>query len=328
VIVTPWNGKPIGTPGIYSGVPMARYHGPDLCVGPSISSSGLRTIFNDSALAYWITSPYNPLRQEEEDSRAFIVGRCVHHLALGEADFKKHFIVRPEEYPDQKTGVLKKWTRAANYCVDWEFVQERAGLAIITPAELESIKGMVGIQPWQKGLTDSGLLNNAIVRAGALNGLIEHTIIAQDRETGVWLKSRPDVIPQSSAEAVDLKSTLSVEGWQMQRTLDDFRYDAQAALVSTCLEQAAGTQLTNFALAFVCKAPPHEVAIRELKPFDLEDSAKDNQAAIRTFALCMERGRWPGVGGGEDDARYLERSDRSRERAAVRREQLSRGIFG
>ena len=326
--VIPFDGKPISAPGIYSGVPMSRYHGPDLCVGPSISSSGLRTIFDESAMEYWVTSPYNPLALEQEDSRAFILGRCVHHLALGEADFKRHFIVRPEEYPDQKTGVLKKWTRAAYFCQDWEVAQEEAGLAIITPAELESIKGMVGIQPWQKGLTDSGLLNNAIVKAGALNGLIEHTIIAQDKETGIWLKARPDVIPQASAEAVDLKTTLAVDPVSMVRTLDDYRYDMQASLVSTCLLQAADTKLTNFALAFVCKAPPYEVAIRELKPYDLDELTKDNQAAIRTFALCLERGKWPGVGGGEDDARYLERTDRSRERAIVRREQLSRGIFG
>ena len=43
MIVTPYDGQPITTPGIYSGVSMDRYHGPDLCAGPSISSSGLRT---------------------------------------------------------------------------------------------------------------------------------------------------------------------------------------------------------------------------------------------------------------------------------------------
>ena len=326
--VTPWDGKPISAPGIFSGVPSTVYHGPDLCIGPSISSSGLRKIFTTSAMEYWIYSPYNPNALESPDSRAFVVGRASHHLCLGEADFRKHFVVRPEEYPDEKTGQLKKWTRAAAYCKRWEAEADEAGLALLTPAELEIIKGIAGIHPWQKGLEDSGLMNNAVVRAGALQGLVEHTIVAQDKETGVWLKARPDVIPTASREACDFKTTLSVEGYKLQRSLDDFRYDAQGEIVSRCLEQAADFRLTNFSLIFADKNEPHEVAVRELKPYDLDEAAKDNDAALRTFALCMERGKWPGRGGGEEDARYLERSDRSRERAVLRREQLSRNIFG
>lgn len=322
-----WDGKKIDRPGVFAGVDMESYHG-DLCIGPSISSTGLRTIFNESPLEYWRTSIYNPLRREPEETRAFALGKCLHFLALGEANFSKAFIIRPSDYEDTKTGEMKRWTRAAAYCKAWETEATASGRTIITPEELELIKGMVGIQPWQKDLEDSGLMNNAVVRAGALQGLIEHTVIAQCRETGVWLKARPDCIPTASREASDLKSTLSVQPHKMQKTLDDFRYDAQAALISTCLEQAAGYRLENFALIFVCKSEPHEVAVRELKPYDLDESAKDNTAALRTFALCMERGKWPGVGGGEADARYLERSDRSRERAALRREQLSREIFG
>ena len=328
MIVTPYDGNPISAPGIFSGVPSKIYHGPDLCVGPSISSSGLRTIFTDSAMEYWIRSPYNPNRLEQEDSRAFVLGRAAHHLCLGEADFKKFFIVRPSEYPDQKTGELKKWTRAANYCKAREKEWTDASLDILTPEELETIKGLAGIQPWQQGLEDSGLMNNAVVRAGAMEGLVEHTIVAQDKETGIWIKSRPDCIPTASREASDFKTTLSVHPQKLQQTLDDYRYDAQAEIVDRCLEQAAGFRLTNFALIFACKKEPHEVAVRELKPFDLQESKKDMDAAIRTFALCMERGRWPGVGGGEEDAKYMERSDKSRERAIVRREQLQRIIFG
>lgn len=325
-----WTGEPISEPGIWNNVPMSVYHGPDLCVGPSISSSGLRKIFNESALAYWLTSPYNENRLEPEDSRAFIVGRAAHHLCLGESDFKKFFIVRPDTYPDAKTGEPKKWTKAAHYCKSWEDEAVAMSLDILTPAELEVIKGLAGIQPWQKDLEDSGLLNSAVVRAGALQGFVEQTVTSFDKETGCWVKSRPDCIPLSSRDANDFKTCLSVEPYKLQRTLDDFRYDMQFECINRCMEQAAGFKLENFGLIFACKDEKkgHEVAVRELKMCDIEDSAKDNTAALRTFALCMERGKWPGVGGGEADARYLERSDRSRERAALRREQLSREIFG
>ena len=325
--VIEWDGSQIKSPGVYSGVSSEAYHSGKLCVGPSISSTGLRTIFTESPLDYWVNSPLNPNRLPQPEGRHFVIGRALHHLALGEANFHRHFVVRPEEYEDEK-GVMKKWTRAATYCKKWEAEAESAGLSLLKPDELEMIKGMCGLHPWQEGLEDSGLMNNAVVRAGALEGLVEHTVVAQDPETGVYLLARPDVIPTASRECGDLKSTQSVAPIDLQRTLDSLRYDCQAALISVCLEQAADFRMENFALIFVCKGAPHEVAVRELKPGDIADAMLDNTAAIRTFALCLERGKWPGVGGGEEDAQYLGRSDRSRERAAARREQLSRGIFG
>lgn len=324
--VIPWDGEKISAPGVYSGIDGDSYHSGQLCVGPSISSTGLRTIFTKSPMAFWVNSPLNPNRLPQEDGRHFILGRALHVLALGEKGFREQFVVRPEEYDDGNGP--KKWTRAAKYCKQWEAEAEEMGLDILTPTELEQIKGMCGLHPWQEGLEDSGLRNNALVRAGILEGLIEHTVVAIDKETGIYLLSKPDTIPTASREASDLKSTLSVAPGDLQRTLGDLRYDLQGAVISTCLEQAADFRLENFSLVFVCKQPPHEVAVRELRPFDLDASALDLQAALRTFAICMERGKWPGVGGGEDDARFLERSQISRDRAIERREQLRRICFG
>lgn len=320
--VTPWDGKPISSPGVYAQVPLSTYHSGTLCTGPSISSSGLRTIFTQSPLEFWINSPLNPNRLPREEKRHFSIGSCLHHLALGEAEFSKYFIIRPAEYEDAKTSTLKKWTRASHYCKAWEDSAEASGRTIITPDELEMIKGMVGIQPWQKGLDDSGLLNNAVVRAGALQGLVEHAVVSIDPETGIFLLSKPDTIPLDSTEGVDLKSCLSVEPHKLQRTLDDLRYDCQGAVLSTCLEQAADIRLTNFTLIFVSKNEPHEVAVREIWPADMDEAAKDNRAALRTFALCLERGKWPGQYGATSDAQFIARSERNRERAALRREQL------
>ena len=324
--INKWNGEKISEPGIWSDVPDHVYHGADLCTGPSISSSGLRTIFTKSPLDYWVNSPFNPNRLPQEDSRAFIVGRALHFLCL-EGKFKERFVCRPEDYEDEK-GSLKKWTRASAYCKKWEAEAEELGLAVITPAELEMLRGMAGLLPWQKGLEDCGLMNNAVVRAGALEGLVEHAIIAVDKETGVFIKAKPDVLPVDSRDAADLKSTQAIDTRSLVRTLEDYRYDCQSEIISRCLEQAAGYRLENFALIFVTKPEPHEVAVRELRHFDLDAARLDMDAAIRTFAVCMERGKWPGVGGGEEDARYLERSQWSRDRAIERREQLSRLIFG
>ena len=308
-----WDGKPISEPGVYSHIPMIAYHSADICAGPSISSSGLRTIFAKYPMAYWIESPLNPRRIEPDEKEAFVLGRAAHHLALGEDSFSKFYVARP----DKLNGTA--WNGNRNDCKDWLQHVADQGLQVLTPGQVEAIRGMAGLLPWQEGLEDSGLKNSAVVRAGALSGLVEHTIIAQDEETGVWLKSRPDAIPLDSAEFNDLKTTVEVDGQSLQRTLNDYRYDMQAVLASLCLSQAAGLDFTSFAFVFVMKKPPHVVEVVELKDVDLEEARKDVHVAIRTFAHCLKNNRWPGPGGGRADARYIERTDWSRTAALSRR---------
>lgn len=318
-----WDGEPISKPGVYAGVPMEAYHGADLCAGPSISSSGLRTIFNDCPMVYWVESPLNPNRIPPEEKDAFDLGRAAHHLLLGEEAFSRYFAIEPATYPDPKTGEAKKWNNNATFCIDWtEHVEEGEGRTILKGKQLDQIRGMAGLMPWQKDLEDSGLANSAVVRAGALSGLVEHTIIAQDPETGIWLKSRPDCIPLGSTEFNDFKTTTEVSYEALQRTIGDFRYDMQAVLASICLEQAAGFPFSSFAFIFAMKKAPHAVEVVELKAEDLEEAAKDLRVAIRTFAHCLDTGRWPAPGGGRGDARFIERTPWNRQQALGRRTAL------
>jgi hypothetical protein len=315
-----WDGQPITTPGIYAGVPIEDYHGPNLCAGPSISSSGLRTIFNDCPMSYWIESPLNPNRIEPTEKEHFVIGRAAHHLALGEEQFSRYYAVEPETYPDSKTGEAKPWNNNATFARQWrEHVTVGEGRTVLARRHLEAIRGMAGLLPWQEGLDDSGLANSAVVRAGALSGLVEHTIIAKDEETGVFLKSRPDALPLDSRQFADFKTTVAVDWDSLRRTLDDFRYDMQAVLASMCRKQAIGEPFDSHAFIFCMKKPPHAVEVVELTEVDLVEASLDIRAALRTFARCIETGRWPGPGGGRADARYIERSEWSRKEAMGRR---------
>jgi hypothetical protein len=238
---------------------------------------------------------------------------------------------RPDRYPPKKHDDEKNlwwretkedqgnaWSSNADWCRAWTQVAEAFGWTILTPAQIDSIRGMAGRLPWQEGIEDCGLANMAIARH-ALRGLVEHTIVALDRETGVWLKARPDVVPVDGTEANDFKTTQAVTDKAIQKTLDDYRYDMQADLTAQCLLGAADIQLTSFALIFAMKGTPHACRAVEMKPSDLAEAQADNRVAIRTFAHCLDTGRWPGPGGVAGDAAYIERSSFSRERAANRR---------
>ncbi|HWL06767.1 MAG TPA: PD-(D/E)XK nuclease-like domain-containing protein [Xanthobacteraceae bacterium] len=282
ITVKQWDGKPISEPGIYAGVPMSAYHGARLCNAPSVSSSGLRTIMSKSPAHYWCESPYNPDRIDQKEVDALVLGRAAHHLLLGEDDFSTQFITRPDKFDSWRTAAAK----------DWKTEQEAQGRTVLLPSQLEQIRGMA-----------RGLAGNALVRAGILNGEIEQTITWRCKDTGVWLKSRPDAIPNDSGDFADLKTTTSVQTADLARTIAEYGYHQQAALIASGWHALTGRDLASFSFVFVEKAPPYCVRIVTLRDEDLARGERQNMLAIRTFARCMETGEWPGPG--STDAEYL-----------------------
>ena len=190
-----WDECTISKPGMYRGIDLDFYHAAHICDGPSISSSGLRTIFNESPAHFFCEWRGNPNAIERTERRHFIVGRAVHHALLGQPDFTKLFVVQPDDYEDEKTGEVKKWNNNATACRAWHAKQAKDGKTVLRQAELEQIKGMALV-----------LGKNPIIRAGALNGLVERSIFWKDKGTGLWLKSRPDAIPTDSGDFVDYKT--------------------------------------------------------------------------------------------------------------------------
>lgn len=280
-------GSKIAEPGVYD-MSMADYHGQP-CDGPSISSSGLRTIWSASPAHYWLESSLNPHRIDQGERPHFSLGRAAHHLLfLGRAGFDAEFVVRPDKWKDWRTNDAKEW-RAEMLA---------AGLTIITDAELEHITGMA-----------RSLAEHPMVKAGILDGAVERSLIFKDPDTGAWLKSRPDNIPTSDSDVADLKTTVSVQTDALRRTIADYHYPMQGALVGMAFREVLKREMQTFTLVFVEKTPPYCVRVITLRPSDLERGEMQVRASARMFADCCARGQWPGPGGFQQDAEYLSPSD-------------------
>jgi hypothetical protein len=283
-----WDGSKISEPGIYVGIDMKSYHG-DLCVGPSISSSGLRKIFNNSLEEYFDSSYLNPNRDEDDDNQNFIFGRACHFLLLGEARFKDHFVVRPEKIGAQA------WNGNATVCKEWLAHCEGLGLTVLKPADILAIRGMA-----------EGLQKNALVKQGILNGLIEHSIIYRDEETGIWVKCRPDSIPTDALDCSDLKSMADVSDASIDKSIGDYLYNVQGALVGQAFRAVVGREMSSFSLVCSRKTRPFSARVKTLKPADLELGEQIIHASLRLFADALASGKWPGPGGEQTDASYAE----------------------
>ena len=298
--VTRWNGEPICKPGIYSGVPMDAYHG-QLTLGESVSRSGLWKIFDKSAAHYFDESYLNPNRKEREEPEHFVLGRAAHHLLLGEGDFRKHFTVRPAKLEGEA------WHGNRTVCKQWLAAQRDAGLTVITEAQVEAVKGMAAT-----------LGAHPLVRAGMLNGLIEHSFVWQDEQTGVWLKIRPDAIPTADLDFSDLKTTADISDDGLIKAIGRDGLAMQGGMTAMACRAVFGREMTAFTLVFVEKARPFCVRAHTLTPDDLKLGEDQARIALRVFARCIERGEWPGPGGAQRDAEFLSMGARARDRAQAR----------
>lgn len=288
-----WDGQPITAPGLYRGVPQDDYHG-QLTATPSVSRSGLWRLFDKSPAHYFDGSYLNPDREEQVESEPLLFGRAAHHLLLGEADFGKHFVVRPERIHDPKAGEVD-WNANRLVCKEWLRHVKEQHLTVLTPNQMEAIRGMA-----------KGLAANPLVQQGILSGLIEHTLVWKDPETDVWVKVRPDAIPTDAADISDLKSCADITDAGIEEAIGRDGLAMQGAMIGEGFRAVFGIEMASFSLVFSEKTRPHCCRVKTLKPSDLELGRSVYRIALRRFAQCLDAGRWPGPGGEQTDAEYAE----------------------
>lgn len=276
----------ISKPGIYR-LSMDAYHGQP-CVGLSVSSSVLRTLFNSSPMHAYDQWSGNPACEPRTDTAAFTLGRAAHHLLLGEDDYNTHYIARPETLD----GAAWQGNRTA--CKAWVAKQNNAGRTVLTPDQIATIRGMA-----------RSLAKFPLVQAGVLNGAIEQSIVWQDKKTGLWLKVRPDAIPGDSGDFSDLKTSAG-SGEELDKAIfGSYRYDMQAALVAWACREVLKREMASFTFVFVESKRPFSCDALTLESHDLEGAEEDLRVAIDTFAMCLRTGQWFGPSGTLDARRAV-----------------------
>jgi hypothetical protein len=248
---------------------MDQYHS-QCCDGPSISSSGLRTIELQSPHQFWSFSDLNPDRFESEETHALDFGRAAHSLLLGDEVFSEHYSIRPDEFDSWRTKAAKEW-RAA---------EQDLGKTVLEPSDIDHIAGMA------KSLKAHGLPDVVF------DGEAEVSLVWKD-VTGVWIKSRPDALPKSGDQA-DLKTTADASLFACMRDITKRGYFMQMALGAEGMQRVLGRRPAGNILIFVQKKPPYTVSAIPLSEDAMYWGAMMNRRAIDTFARCLDEGNWPG----------------------------------
>lgn len=276
-------GQKIAEPGCYA-IPLALHHS-NCCEGPSVSSSGLRTIEDQSLAHYWARSYLNPEAEPFAPTPYMILGSAAHHLLLGQSHFAEHFAVQPTTSGECGDPDDRPWNGNNKFCKAWLAQQVKAGREIVTTKMLEKVGGMA------KALGKVGL-----VRAGLMNGDVERSLIWRDAATGIWCKSRPDIVPAAGEAVADLKVVSDASEKAVMWAMRDYGLHIQLAFARMGLEAVFGLPPTNdgCVLLFVESESPYAVAPRLVDPGAIYRGRCLIRRALDKLHYALEHDEWPG----------------------------------
>lgn len=127
------------------------------------------------------------------------------------------------------------------------------------------------------------------LRAGGRNEL---TIAAQDPETGVHVKIRPDKLTNKGI-IIDYKTTLDASPAGFAKSVVNFGYHRQAALYLD-VARLAGIEVGKFLFLCVEKSAPYLVAVYELDDAAIQLGRDLNNKALSDYSIALERDEWKG----------------------------------
>ena len=259
---------PIDKPGVYE-IDIDLYHTQACCIGPSISSSGLRKLIHECPAKYWAFSDLNPAGLKDEGSNAFAFGRAAHALVLGEPEFNSKFIISP--FDDFRTKEARAW-------------RDEQTKQVVKAEEMETVKAMAAAQ----------LASPQVARAFEM-GKPELSLIWPDAETGIWMKSRPDWLPDrpSLRFLIEYKTCVSIEPHKLSLDVFKYGYEMQAAMALDAVEIVMGKKPLGLAHVVQEKEPPYLCDLRMFTPEQIAYGRLQYRKALRIFAHCIATATWP-----------------------------------
>jgi hypothetical protein len=257
--------------GIHEFVDIDLYHSQRCLPSVSISSSGLRVISSECPARFFATSELNPNRMPVKKKASLDFGRAAHALMLGEPEFNSKFVISPYE------------TFTTNNAKAWRDAQTKQ---VVKVADMELIQEMC------RALKKSPQVSRAFDK-----GKPEMSVFWLHRPTGIWLKTRPDWLPDKPEKefVVEYKTCATIDPRYLPAAVFKFGYHMQAAMFIDGLKEAAG--IDAFGVAHACQekdAPPYLAELRMFSNEQIDFGRRAYQRALAIFAECLNTGKWPG----------------------------------
>jgi len=253
----------ITDPGIYPTLSNEDYHASD-----AIGNSGL-SVISERTPAHFIAARQNP----RKETPAMTAGTRLHYAILEPDQFSNRYACI--EAHDKRTKEGK------TYWQNWQEIN--AGKLPITPDEQDQTLRIV-----------ESLLADPAVRDLLAGGIRERSIFANDPETGVLAKCRPDAEKTSPRILIDLKSTEDASQDAFMWSAYRYGYWRQAAFyLDVCGWAEPDNAPEDFFFIAFEKEAPFGHMIYQASPRFLARGREAYRAALNVYAECVRTGTWP-----------------------------------
>jgi hypothetical protein len=276
--------------GIYTGISIQDYHANKT----HVSATGIKMVKKSLSLWKWMQS------HPQERKLHFDFGNAFEVALLDKVNFDKTVaILQTQAWIDQANdGREKPYASPKQSKVfqtkEAEFIEQNAGKYLIPdvgPQSFEYIEYML-----------ESCHKDAVIQKLISNTEYQVSLFWTDQESGINLKTRPDICKRKKNVIVNLKTTNDGSPAEFSRELANYDYPLQAAIeIRGCIESGLMPQVDNYFWLVVEKVPPFNATLYEFDKSDQLSSLDELDFLLKKIERAREEDLYPGYGDRADN---------------------------
>lgn len=259
--------------GVYYDMPIDEYHN---ATGVMSKTSIAEFVKSPSHYLHWLAN-----RETFERKRHFEFGNATEAFLMGRGG-DEVYVVDDRDIVAQIGG---KRPTATNRYRDWydEQLTIAGNRYIINMDERTQIETIV-----------NNATRNGLIRGYVDDGVDQLTAVWTDPETGIRLKTRPDITLTEHGIIVDIKTARDASPGKFRRHAEDYHYPLSVALmVEGLLHHGVIESLTAFQFIVIEKSEPFNVQLYDVSDESINMARASLRSILRRFKTWLTDGRHP-----------------------------------
>lgn len=275
--------------GIYDNISIEDYHGNKT----HVSATGIKSV--KSSLALWKWNQTHP----QETKLHLDFGNAFELALLDKANFEKSVAILQTETWKAKALAEKPSLKVPKLSAlykgeESKFLSDHEGKYIIPdvgPQSFEYIEYML-----------ESCFKDAVIQKLISGVEYQLSLFWTDQQTGINLKTRPDICKRKKNVIVNLKTIIDGSPASFSRELAKWDYPLQASVeIRGCIESGLMPTVDNYFWLVVEKEPPFNATLYEFDPSDQRYSQDELDYLLSKIKRAREEDKYPGYGDRSDN---------------------------
>lgn len=224
----------------------------------------------------WKKTPFHAKFGKRKTTTAFDVGSATHIAIL---------------QPERLDAAVMRGPAARGNSNEWKHAQDFATASNAILLKPDDHDMVMMIRDLAASVSEISLMQSG-------KSHVETAAYHRDEETGLLLKTKPDIYNIDHRIIGDVKTTTDASWQGFQKSVGSYGYHVQHALYSDVWEKGAELPVDGFFFIVLEKSEPPMVACYELSPSAIAEGYEQYRAAVHLVAKCEAENHWPGYPAG------------------------------